>query len=167
VSTDYSTIADDIEWLRDEWWQLGNDPSHGHIRRGSATLDLLLRQGMLGQAWRHFEFSGGEPTIEGPDVLAVLTATQQRIDMVVSLIAGGGRVEELQVACFGAFRVDHPLTGVPADAKEGFAASVGGIMRDVIDPTPGDLDRLVCRHWKITDFLRSPDHPEWQYRYAG
>jgi hypothetical protein len=156
MSVDYSPVADDIEWLRDEWWQPGNDPSEGHIRRGSAAIDLLLRQGLLGRAWRHFGFAGGEPTIEGPDVLELLKKLGFRAEMAIGVVAGGGRVGQLEYACVGAFRVDNSETGIPAHAKEGFAVAVTSIVKDSRQSTPGDLDGLVCRQWRISEFLRSP-----------
>jgi hypothetical protein len=156
MTPDYSSVADDVEWLRNEWWHPGNDPSEGHIRRGSATIDLLLRQGLLGRAWRHFGFSGGEPTINAPDVLAFLTRFGLQVKSTGSLLAGGGRLGELQIAFLGVFKVDHPETGVSAEADSGFAVQQTCVVRDARQQTPGDLDDLVNRQWKLTEYLRSP-----------
>ena len=111
---------------------------------------------MLGRAWRHFGFSGGEPTIDGPDLLELIRKSELSPEMAIAVVAGGGRLRQLDVACLGAFRVDNPQTGVSADADVGFAVQVSGIIRDARRPTPGDLDCLVHRQWKITEFLRSP-----------
>jgi hypothetical protein len=47
--------------------------------------------------------------------------------LAAALIAGGGRVGGLDLSFIGAFRVDNPTTGVPADAESGFAVCVTSI----------------------------------------
>jgi hypothetical protein len=75
--------------------------------------------------------------------------------MAVSVVAGGGRFKGIDVAFLGGFRVDDPQTGVPADADEGFAACVTSTMRDAGLAVPNDLDPLVERPWKLTEYLES------------
>jgi hypothetical protein len=155
MSLDFSSVAEDIEWLREEWWESGTDPCEAKIRRGSATLDLLLNQGLLGRAWRHFGFSGGEPEIGGPDVIALAARFGLRPEMSPSLVAGGGRLNGIDASFIGAFRVDNPRTGIPANADVGFAVSTTVILRDARNPTPSDLDCMIDRQWKVSQYLSS------------
>jgi hypothetical protein len=155
LSFEFSLVADDLEWLRDEWWGAEVDLSEAHIRRGSATLHLLLQQGLLGRAWRHFGFSGGEPTVLGPDLLALAVQSDVRIEMAASLIAGGGRLNGIDLSFIGAFRVDNPITGVPAEADEGFAVVTTSVVRDARIASSGDLDCLVEHPWRISEYLKS------------
>lgn len=155
MSSDFDSVADDLEWLRDEWWASETDISEGHIRRGSATLHLLLQQGLLGRAWRHLGFSGGEPTVEGPDLMALVDRLNLRTEMAACLIAGGGRLNGIDLSFTGAFRVDNPTTGVSAHSDVGFSVATIFIARDIRSPTPGDLDCIIERSWHISEYLKS------------
>ncbi|HUS13176.1 MAG TPA: hypothetical protein VMZ30_22080 [Pyrinomonadaceae bacterium] len=153
----FRSVAEDLEWFRKEWWEAqGESLSEGHIRRGSTTLHLLLVDGIVGKAWRHYGFLGGQPTLDGPDVVALAASQGLRLDMAASLVAGGGRANSVDAAFIGAFRVDNPTTGVPAEADEGFAVSVTFIARDAASPLPSDIDKLVHRQWKVSEFLEAP-----------
>ena len=57
----------------------------------------------------------------------------------------------------GAFRVDNPSTGVPADADEGFAVCVTNIARVASQiPKHSDLDKMVEKRWSVSSYLKSP-----------
>src|SRR5260370_634040 len=106
--TDFRSVAEDIEWLRDEWWLTAPDSlSDGHLRRGSAALGLLLIDGLLQRAWSHYGFEG-EPTIEGPDLGALAARDGLRLEHATGLIGGGGREAGEDFAFLGLFRVDLP-----------------------------------------------------------
>ena len=56
----------------------------------------------------------------------------------------------------GAFRVDNPATGVPADATEGFAVEIVSVARQAVDvQAEGPLDPLINRVWYISEYLES------------
>ena len=178
MSSQFSNVADDLEWLRDEWWGMPDDLSEGDIRRGSATLHLLLHQGLLGRTWRHFGFPGGEPTVTGPDIIALCANYDLRPELSGSVIAGGGRLNGLDASFIGSFRIDNPETGVPAEANEGFAVAFTHIVRDSRNPgnpiktihcsslgTPipqkddlvgPDVAGMIERQWKLSEYLASP-----------
>src|SRR5262245_13800396 len=116
----FKSVLEDIEWLRNEWWLGQPDKlTEGHLRRGSAALHLLLIQGLLGTAWRHHGFFR-EPRLIGPDIVAIAKEKGLRLDLG-KCVAGGGHQNGLVLAFIGGFRIDHPKTGVPADADSGFA----------------------------------------------
>lgn len=155
--TDFLSVAEDIDWLRDEWW-LGEAVflSDGHLRRGSAVLGLLLVDGLLQRAWRYYGFEG-EPTVDGPDLTGLAMREGLHLEHAVGLIAGGGREGGEDVAFVGAFRIDHPETGAPADAESGFAVQQTAITRDAsLPPNSAVLDPLVNRHWPLSVYLDGP-----------
>lgn len=157
--SEFRAIIEDINWLRKQWWEdQGRALSEADIRRGSATLSLLLVNGLIGKLWRQFGFTGGEPTLEGPDIEAIAKAENLRLEMAASLIAGGGRSNNMDAAFIGAFRIDHPKTGVRADADEGFAVSTTTVLRDVCAgvAAPGPLDEMIHRSWRISQYLDAP-----------
>lgn len=157
MTSSFKSLLEDIDWLWNEWW-LGQPDTltEGHLRRGSATLHLLLTGGLLAQAWRHYGFAR-QPKLLGPDIEAIAASNGLRQDMAVGCIAGGGRQNGLDVAFIGAFRVDNPTTGVPADADVGFAVAVTNIARVATEtPVPSVLDALVEKEWCVTHYLESP-----------
>ncbi len=152
----YRSVADDIEYFHDVWLSRPDDLSDAEIRRGSAQLDLVLVQGAAGRAWRHYAFAK-QPTVQGPDLLALAAAQGLRLEMAVGLVAGGARTRGLQAAFVGAFRVDNPTTGVPAEAEEGFAVQVSSIARDPrATAVLGRLDELAVRSWPISEYMDAP-----------
>ena len=156
--TQFRSVAEDIEWLRDEWWLGPADSlSDGHLRRGSAALGLLLVDGFLQKAWHHYGFED-EPAIQGPDASALALRKGLRLEHASAVITGGGREADQDIAFLGLFRVDHPETGVPADADSGFAVVQTGILLDAFaTPTPGgDLNPLVNRVWSLSAYLEAP-----------
>jgi hypothetical protein len=151
----YLTVAEDLEWLRDEWW-LGA-PDHltdGHIRRGASAIGALVNDGLLLQAWRHYGFQA-EPRIVGPDLPALAAHNGVRLDLAATVITGGGRGALLESIMIGVFRVDNPTTGVPADADSGFAVKQTAIQRDAAALIV-NADPLVDRIWPLSDYLASP-----------
>jgi hypothetical protein len=80
--------------------------------------------------------------------------------LTASLIAGGGRVNGIDIAMIGVHRVDNPTTGVPADAEEGFAVQTGAIARDASGtngaPAPSELDVHLFREWPLSNYLDAP-----------
>lgn len=149
----WSTVADDIEWLRREWCTIFAPPREDEIRRGSAALRRLLLEDSLGKAWRHFGFER-QPRISGPNVLKLLEDRGVELRHVVSLIAGGGTVNGLQMALIGSARAGNASTGVPADADEGFAVAVISICRDARSgpATTGELLDLVEYPLPLTSY---------------
>jgi len=110
-------------------------------------------------AWRHFGLQG-QPTVRGPDVEALLIECGHKLELTASLIAGGGRVNGIDMAMIGVHRVDNPSTGIPARADEGFAVAVGSIARDATGrrgpTTPSDLDAHLERKWTLSNYLDAP-----------
>jgi hypothetical protein len=153
----FNSLREDIDWLLNEWW-LGQPDglTEGHLRRGSATLRLLLVDGLLHRAWRHYRFER-QPTLVGPDIVAIAASKGLRLDIAAGCIAGGGRQNGLDVSFIGAFRVDNPSTGAPADAEVGFAISVTSIVR-IASEAPGasPWDALIERSWYLSEYLESP-----------
>jgi len=78
--------------------------------------------------------------------------------MASSLIAGGGRSNNVDAAFIGAFRIDHPKTGVKAESDEGFAVSTTTVLRDASAgaAAPGPLYDMIHRAWKISPYLEAP-----------
>jgi hypothetical protein len=152
----FQSVLEDLDWLWNEWWLRETDGlTEGHLRRGSATLRLLLVDGLLGKAWRHYGFQK-QPSVEGPDLVALAKDRGFRLDLAAGVIAGGGRQNGLDMAFIGAFRVDNPSTGVRADAAEGFAVEVVSVARQASDNTEdGTLYPLIHRSWYISEYLDS------------
>lgn len=155
--TTYQSVLEDIEWLYDDWWlSRADDLTSGELRRGSATLWLLLVEGLLGRAWRHYGFQG-QPTVRAPDLTALATQRGYSLNRAAGLVAGGGRQNGIDLAFVGGFRIDHPTTGVSADAESGFAVAVTSVVRlanDVSGHSP--LATLMERQWSVTDYIDSP-----------
>jgi len=153
----YRSVLEDLDWLWNEWW-LGEPDvlTSGHLRRGSSTLRLLLVDGLLQKAWKHYGFQR-QPIIVAPDIAALAAEKGYRLDLAAGVIAGGGRQNGLEMALIGAFRVENPSTGMPADANEGFAVAVVSVVRQATDATtPSALDSIVNRAWSISEYLESP-----------
>lgn len=158
----YITVAEDLEWLRDDWWSQPDKLTDADVRRGGATLRRLLLdggQGAVVQAWRHFGLPK-QPIVCGPDVEALLDVGGNKLELTATLIAGGGRVNGIDMAMIGIHRVDNPSTGVPADADEGFAVAVGSIARDATGrlgaTTESELDVHLEREWPLSNYLDAP-----------
>lgn len=129
--------------------------SAADLRRGSVTLDLLLNGGMLGKAWRHYGLERA-PRVVAPDVEEYIAREGHRLEMIIGLVAGGGRQKGMDIAFLGAFRVDNPSTGVPAEADKGFAVAVSVNARSALDAQPYDPeDKLQQRKWYLSEFLKS------------
>lgn len=156
TSDPWLTVAEDIEWLQQQWCTLYEPPSDADLRRGSATLRRLLVNGLLGQAWRRFGFER-QPKVIGPDVLALLARDNTELRHVVGLVAGGATIRGIQTSMIGAKRVDNPTTGVSADADEGFAVAVFHISRDARGAKgESDLTPLTEREWYLSKYLDAP-----------
>jgi len=119
-----AVVAEDIEHFQ-EWFERSpTSVDNAMIRRGSATLRRLLVEDMAGQAWRQLGFRKS-PTIIGPDLLAFYEHESIPVSLVASAVAAGVRFVGIDWAFIGANSVDHPETGVPGTAQEGFAISSG------------------------------------------
>jgi hypothetical protein len=153
----YKSVLEDLDWLRNTWWlEAPDNLDSGDLRRGSSTLRLLLIDGLLQRAWKHHGFQK-QPTVTAPDLSGLAKVKGYRTELAIGVIAGGGRQNGIDASFIGAFRVDNPSTGIPADAEEGFAVSVTCIARNASDtPPPSPLDPLINRIWTITDYLQSP-----------
>jgi hypothetical protein len=157
TSSPFKSLREDIDWLWTEWW-LGqpDELTEGHLRRGSATLQLLLVDGLLQKAWRHYGFER-QPKLVGPDIVAIAASKGLRLDLAAGCIAGGGRQKGVDVSFIGGFRVDNPSTGVPADAEVGFAVCVTSIARIASEaPVSAPWDALIERSWDLSEYLESP-----------
>ena len=153
----YLSIAEDIEWLRDEWW-LGSSagPREDRLRRGSTTLRLLLVDQLAIKAWRHYGFDG-QPIVHGPDLMAFASRREIPIPHIFSLVVGGGRVNNVDTAMLGMYRKDNPDTGAKAMDDVGFAVVVTNVARRVRQvPHPSDLDPIIERAWPINAYLDAP-----------
>jgi hypothetical protein len=155
-------IAEDLEWLRDYWAGDPDKLSDADVRRGGATLRRLLierGQGAIMFAWRALGF-GGQPTVVGPDLLALMEQLGHTVERTAVAVAGGVPVSGVVYAAFGAHRVDNPETGVSADADEGFAVAVGSIAHRLPEPgeeVPGSpFDANAKREWRLMDYLDAP-----------
>ncbi|MFH2054880.1 MAG: hypothetical protein ABIJ61_02870 [bacterium] len=152
----YESLVDDLDWLWNIWWAGQPDSlSAGDLRRGSTTLDLLLTGGLLGRAWRSFGFDR-QPQVCGPDISAYLQHEGLKPELTIGLIAGGGRQRGLDLSLLGAFRVDNPETGVPAEADVGFAVKVSVVSRTAAEhPPEGEFEEYIERPWYVSDYLNS------------
>jgi len=151
----YSTVADEIQWLRDEWCVMFAPPSDAALRRGSAALRLLLTDNGIQRAWRHHKFEG-QPIVHAPDVEAL--AQQHGLDLrhAFVLFGGGGCVDGVEMAMQGFIATYNPETGRGPDDESGFAMKSTVIARDVRgDYTMGPLHEFVRRAWKLNEYLRS------------
>jgi hypothetical protein len=156
MTSPYISVADDIRWLRERWWQSSDTLTGGDIRRGSACLRGLLVNGLVGLAWRQHGFSR-QPIVYGPDAEQLAALEGLKLEHAASLIVGGGRLNGLDVCMIGAFRVFNPDTGKGPDENEGFAVRATAIIRDAgKSTTPGDLDRFVERPWDLSAYLDAP-----------
>lgn len=146
-------VAEDIEWFRDDWFKAKSPPSNAALRRGSAALRHLLCEGTIAKAWKHHGLAG-TPTVKGPDLRALAAHHNHELRHAVSVVAGGACVDDVQFSLVGAWRINHPKTGVPADADEGFAVSVGSISRHTLgESEQNDLAPLVEREWRIGAYV--------------
>lgn len=152
----FQSVLEEIDWLWNEWWVGQPDSlSEGHLRRGSTTLRLLLLEGSIQNAWRHYGFER-QPRILGPDIVALSEQCGYRLDLAASVIAGGGRQNGIDVSFIGAFRIDHPVTNVAADSESGFAVCTTSIARLASDrPTRSPVDELIEKPWYLSEYLES------------
>jgi hypothetical protein len=155
----YRAVLEDIDWLWNEWWIGQPDGlTEGHLRRGSTTLELLLIEGLVPKAWRHYGFER-QPQLIGPDIVALAAQEGLRLELASGLIAGGGRQNGMDLSFIGAFRVDNPATGVPAEAESGFAVCTTFVARSVSDAPKNESDPLkglIERSWNLSAYLESP-----------
>jgi hypothetical protein len=152
----YRAIAEDIDWLRDVWWQGDGHLKEPDLRRGSVVLRRLIVDGEIVKAWRSHGFQG-QPTVTAPDGAALASEHNVRLEHAASLIVGGGRLNGIDAAMIGAFRVFNPATGQGPDAESGFAVLVTSILRDASSSAPpGTLTDKVERAWRLTDYLSAP-----------
>lgn len=155
VPSPYITVAEDIEWLRDEWLLAKAPPSPPDLRRGSAALRRLLVNGLVTEAWRYHRLAEG-PKLVGPDLLAALRQQGYELRHTASAIAGGGEREGVVTSMVGAWRVHNPATGIGPDADEGFAVAIGSIARAAAgEHEPGEYDAVVERVWKLSAYLKA------------
>ena len=152
----WASIADDIEWFEREWCTLYEPPSDADIRRGTATLRRLLVEDWVGTAWRHFGFAK-QPFVVGPNVVDLAAHDGVEIKHIASLIAGGATINGIQSSMIGMARMDHPQTGVSADADEGFAVKQFSIVRDARgESKDNELTPLTNKSWPISNYLDAP-----------
>jgi hypothetical protein len=152
--SEFGFVADDIEWFAEEWWGRPTDGlSEGHIRRGGLTLATLFLDNMILRAWHDLGFTG-EPQISGPDLDALASRQNLRLRHATAVIAGGGREDGDELAFVGAFRIDNPETGIPADADEGFAVQNTIIIRpESLARAEGSLEADIEKLWSTTEYL--------------
>ncbi|MFN2427120.1 MAG: hypothetical protein ABR587_11815 [Candidatus Binatia bacterium] len=152
----YSTVADEIEWLHDEWCVTFAPPSDAALRRGSAALRLLLTDNGIQKAWRHHGLDSRQPEVFAPDVEALAREHGFELRHVAAMVAGGGCVDGVETAMFGMVATYNPNTGQGPDAESGFAVMTTMIARDVRGEYEiGPLHEFVRRAWKLNDYVRS------------
>lgn len=152
----FLTVAEDLEWLRDEWWLGESDMfTDGHLRRGSVAIGRLVNDGLVQSAWTHYGFQN-EPTIVGPDISAMAAHAGLRLDLA-RVVAGGGRVSARDMTMIGLFRIDNPETGIASDADAGFAVATSGLVLDAtVASIPRPDDAIIKRRWSLSDYLAAP-----------
>ena len=155
--TEFSFVAEDIEWLHDELWSRRTEGlSSGHMRRASLSLASLLVDGLIAGAWHSLGFSA-EPLVSGPDLSALATRDGLELRHAAAVVAGGGREDGHEMAFVGAFRANNPETGVPADAPAGFAVKQTTIIRKVgLIRGQSELQKVVEKLWPLSEYLESP-----------
>lgn len=148
-------VADDIDYFQSNWCTLYQPPTDVEIRWGVAAIRRLLIEGLLGQAWRENGLLG-EPSVEAPDVLAILAQQGTEVRHVAALIAGGACIDGIESAMIGSARTHNESTGIGPDAEEGFAVSVFQIARDARgEETEGPISHLVRTKFPVSAFLNS------------
>lgn len=155
----FLTVAEDIEWFRDEWVACVVPPTSGELRRASGTLrHLLLNQGIRA-AWRYCNLPKG-PQIVAPDLVALMAANDHNADYAVITLAGGIQVGDVECACMSLRRAFNPSTGHGPDADDGFAVEVGSVMRQVVEGVDGVLDprwAAIRQSWRsIERYMEGP-----------
>ncbi|HXC51747.1 MAG TPA: hypothetical protein VN634_12725 [Candidatus Limnocylindrales bacterium] len=152
----YSTVADEIEWLHDEWCVTFAPPSDAALRRGSAALRLLLTDNGIQKAWRHHGLNSRQPEVFAPDVEALAKEQGFELRHAAALVAGGGCVDGIETAMLGMVATYNPKTGQGPDAESGFAVMTTYTVRDARGEYEiGPLHQFVRRTWKLNEYLRS------------
>jgi hypothetical protein len=109
-------------------------------------------------AWRQCDFEG-QPTVVGPDLLALLEQQGHTVERTATAVAGGVPISGVIYVATGMHRVDHP-DGTSADAEEGFAVATGVIAALV--PKPGEeapasvYDANINRAWRLREYIDAP-----------
>lgn len=98
------TVAEDIEHLRDGWW---DNPTDDVLRRGSAILRRFLADGVLQRAWKVAGFER-EPTIVAPNLDELVGPDLSIIEFA---FAGGAHLQGVVAAGGCLNRGDHPPQG--------------------------------------------------------
>jgi hypothetical protein len=155
----FLTVAEDIEWFRDDWVACAVPPTSAELRRASGTLrHLLLNQGIRA-AWRYCGLPSG-PQIVAPDLVALMTTNDHKADHAVITLAGGIQVSDVECACMSMRRVFNPATGQGPDADEGFAVEVGTVMRQIVEranDVPDPRWAAVRHDWRSIDrYIEAP-----------
>lgn len=155
----FLSVAEDIEWLRDEWAACEAAPTTAELRRASGTLRRLLLNDGLRSAWRYCGLPKS-PSIIAPDLKALMQTLGQQPEHTVSVLAGGIEIDGISCACMSQRRVFNPSTGMGPDAESGFAVEVGHISRKVIEGVSEihDPEWQAIRHeWKsIESYMNAP-----------
>lgn len=113
------TIAEDLEYLRDEWC---NGASQAAVRRGSAILRCLLVEGNIGRAWRYVGFEK-EPHINAMDINYIIGDTELH-DILIAT-AGGATNNDMTINGMCRIRIgshtgpETPKNGRPAPVQFG------------------------------------------------
>ncbi len=137
------TVAEDLEHLRDDWW---NDPPEPVLRRGSVVLRRLLAEGVLQQAWKAVGFPK-EPTIIAANLEEMLGRDNLK---TVLAFAGGAHFRDLVVA--GARVTEGPqLPPEPPGAPAG-AAYAFGLRQFIESPSLFVNGHLVSRRELVKYF---------------
>ncbi|WP_234732185.1 hypothetical protein [Acidocella facilis] len=154
----YRTVAEDIEWLHQEWCGLFEPPSEDDLRRGSAALRRLLVENEIHKAWRHLGFPQ-QARIIAPDLNAFVKQEKFETSHVGSLIVGGATISGIQFALLGFVRTFNPETGNGPDSDEGFAVKTFSVSRDARTPSKQDpensLEAIVNKEWGLSKYLNA------------
>ena len=100
------TVAEDLEHLRDDWWENPSDPT---LRRGSAILRRFLAEGILRQAWKSAGFER-EPMVRAPRLESLLGHDLSSIEFA---FAGGAHLQGTFVAGACVNKGNRPPVGGP------------------------------------------------------
>lgn len=155
----FLTIAEDIEWFRDDWVARVAPPTDAELRRASGTLRHLLINNGLHMAWRHCGFKGG-PRIIGPDLEALMLVEDHKSVHSLITLAGGIQVDGIESSFMTMHKAHNPETGKGPEAEEGFAVEIGMVSRKVEKGEVKDSDPRwspIRHEWRSVErYMKAP-----------
>jgi hypothetical protein len=156
--TEFLWVAEDLDWLRTDWWFGPSDLlTDSAVRRGAAALRLLTADDGIVAAWRHYGFAE-LPRVTGPNIEALAARMNLQLRLAGLVIAGGGRVAGTEASMFGTFRVDNPSAGARAEDDVGFALAQTGLTRKAEGTRllSAPHEDLIDFSWSLPEYLGAP-----------